>query len=214
MTTKTCLVFFLSSLLITNIALAQDRAPHGLAYETPVAFSPSEFDFFHAQPENPDATLDPCAESGCSPLPVAAKVQGGSAKEQQSEIATMSIGSRTGMGAGGAVMIILGLFFPLAISGNLMEKKKSDESRPPLMALNHVSRLCMDVKKSLEFLTSGFVETERAASLDLEGAWLFSYGVGIHLVQVKDEDKNGPSWTITSRSSAKTWKLWKRCSRK
>ncbi|WZZ54608.1 hypothetical protein YC2023_054715 [Brassica napus] len=95
-----------------------------------------------------------------------------------------------------------------------MEKKKSDESRPPLMALNHVSRLCMDVKKSLEFLTSGFVETERAASLDLEGAWLFSYGVGIHLVQVKDEDKNGPSWTITSRSSAKTWKLWKRCSRK
>ncbi|KAF3581315.1 hypothetical protein DY000_02034622 [Brassica cretica] len=85
-----------------------------------------------------------------------------------------------------------------------MEKKKIDESRPPLMALNHVSRLCIDVKKSLEFLTSGFVETERAASLDLEGAWLFSYGVGIHLVQVKDEDKNGPSWTITSRSSAKT----------
>ncbi|CAN6842187.1 unnamed protein product [Brassica oleracea var. botrytis] len=113
MTTKTCLVFFLSSLLITNIALAQDRAPHGLAYETPVAFSPSEFDFFHAQPENPDATLDPCAESGCSPLPVAAKIQGGSAKEQQSEIATMSIGSRTGMGAGGAVMIILGLVFPM-----------------------------------------------------------------------------------------------------
>ncbi|KAF3581316.1 hypothetical protein DY000_02034621 [Brassica cretica] len=113
MTTKTCLVFFLSSLLITNIALAQDRAPHGLAYETPVAFSPSEFDFFHAQPENPDSTLDPCAESGCSPLPVAAKIQGGSAKEQQSEIATMSIGSRTGMGAGGAVMIILGLVFPM-----------------------------------------------------------------------------------------------------
>ncbi|KAJ0260127.1 hypothetical protein HA466_0063760 [Hirschfeldia incana] len=113
MNTKTYLVFFLSSLIITNIALAQDRAPHGLVYETPVAFSPSAFDFFHAQPENPDATVDPCAESGCSPLPVAAKVQGASTKEQQSEIATMSIGSRSGMGAGGAVMIIFGLVFSL-----------------------------------------------------------------------------------------------------
>ncbi|KAJ4903157.1 Uncharacterized protein Rs2_17108 [Raphanus sativus] len=114
MTTKTCLVFLLSFLIITNIALAQGRAPHGLVYETPVAFSPSAFDFFHAQPENPDVTtLDPCAESSCSPLPVAAKVQGASAKEQQSEIATMSIGSRSGMGAGGAVMIIFGLVFPM-----------------------------------------------------------------------------------------------------
>ncbi|RID66567.1 hypothetical protein BRARA_D01700 [Brassica rapa] len=53
------------------------------------------------------------------------------------------------------------------------------------MALNHVSRLCIDVKKSLEFYTKvlGFVETERPASLDFSGA------VGIHLVQVKDEEK-------------------------
>ncbi|CAN6842189.1 unnamed protein product, partial [Brassica oleracea var. botrytis] len=69
-----------------------------------------------------------------------------------------------------------------------MEKTKSDESRPPL---NHVSRLCIDVKKSLEFYTKvlGFVETERPASLDFRGAWLFNCGVGIHLVQVKDDDK-------------------------
>ncbi|CAN7128145.1 unnamed protein product [Brassica rapa subsp. narinosa] len=71
------------------------------------------------------------------------------------------------------------------------KKHKSDESRPPLMALNHVSRLCRDVKKSLEFYTKvlGFVETERPASLDFDGAWLFNYGVGIHLVQAKDEEK-------------------------
>ncbi|CAA7017791.1 unnamed protein product [Microthlaspi erraticum] len=71
------------------------------------------------------------------------------------------------------------------------KKKGDDESRPPLMALNHVSRLCKDVKKSLEFYTKvlGFVETERPASLDFDGAWLFNYGVGIHLVQVKDENK-------------------------
>ncbi|VVA90413.1 unnamed protein product [Arabis nemorensis] len=88
------------------MALAQDRAPHGLAYETPVAFSPSAFDFFHAQPDNPNATLDPCAESGCSPLPVAAKVQA-----RESEIASMSIGSRSGIGADGVVGIIFGLAF-------------------------------------------------------------------------------------------------------
>ncbi|EOA28155.1 hypothetical protein CARUB_v10024345mg [Capsella rubella] len=110
---KACLFFLLSSLIITNFVLAQDRAPHGLAYETPVAFSPSAFDFFHAQPENPDdATFDPCAESGCSPLPVAAaKVQGASAKAQESEIASMSVGSRSRMGASGMVGIIFGLAF-------------------------------------------------------------------------------------------------------
>lgn len=53
-----------------------------------------------------------------------------------------------------------------------MEKKKSDESRAPLMALNHVSRLCRDVKKSLEFYTNvlGFVETELPPSLGFDGA--------------------------------------------
>ncbi|CAA7017792.1 unnamed protein product [Microthlaspi erraticum] len=101
MNSKTCLIFFFSSLVITNVALAQDRAPHGLAYETPVAFSPSAFDFFHVQP---DATLDPCSEeSGCSPLPMA------SAKAQESEIVTMSTGSRSGVGAGGFVVSIFGL---------------------------------------------------------------------------------------------------------
>ncbi|KFK32298.1 hypothetical protein AALP_AA6G224300 [Arabis alpina] len=72
-----------------------------------------------------------------------------------------------------------------------MEKKDEHDSKAPLMALNHVSRLCRDVKKSLEFYTKvlGFVETERPAALDFDGAWLFNYGVGIHLVQVKDEEK-------------------------
>lgn len=110
MTSKTCFFFF-SSLIFTNLVLAQDRAPHGLAYETPVAFSPSAFDFFHAQPQNPDATFDPCAESGCSPLPVAAKVQGASAKAQESEIASISMGTRSGIEAAGVVGIIFGLAF-------------------------------------------------------------------------------------------------------
>ncbi|KAG7572839.1 hypothetical protein ISN44_As09g011880 [Arabidopsis suecica] len=111
MNSKTCLIFFFSSLIFTNFALAQDRAPHGLAYETPVAFSPSAFDFFHTQPENSDPTLNPCVESGCSPLPVAAKVQGASAKAQESDIASMSIGTRSGIEANGMVGIIFGLAF-------------------------------------------------------------------------------------------------------
>uniref|UniRef100_A0A1J3CF60 Uncharacterized protein n=1 Tax=Noccaea caerulescens TaxID=107243 RepID=A0A1J3CF60_NOCCA len=112
MNSKTCLLLFFSSLIITKVAFAQDRAPHGLAYETPVAFSPSAFDFFHTQPDNPNATLDPCAEeSSCSPLPVAAKVQGASAKVEQSEIATTSTGSGSGIGAGGVAGIIFGLAF-------------------------------------------------------------------------------------------------------
>jgi len=111
MTSKTCLVFFFSSLILTNFALAQDRAPHGLAYETPVAFSPSAFDFFHTQPENPDPTFNPCSESGCSPLPVAAKVQGASAKAQESDIVSISTGTRSGIEEHGVVGIIFGLAF-------------------------------------------------------------------------------------------------------
>ncbi|XP_028797787.1 uncharacterized protein LOC114753282 [Neltuma alba] len=61
----------------------------------------------------------------------------------------------------------------------------------PLKALNHVSRVCRDVKESIEFYTKvlGFVEIERPQVLDFEGAWLFNYGVGIHLVQSQDDEK-------------------------
>ncbi|CAN8247276.1 unnamed protein product [Cochlearia groenlandica] len=77
------------------------------------------------------------------------------------------------------------------------KNKKENESKPPLMALNHVSRLCRDVQKSLEFYTKvlGFVETERPNSFDFDGAWLFNYGVGIHLVQNKGDEDKVPSNT-------------------
>lgn len=69
------------------------------------------------------------------------------------------------------------------------DEKQSEE--PPSMALNHVSRLCRDVKESIEFYTKvlGMVLIERPPALDFDGAWLFNYGVGIHLVQSKDEDR-------------------------
>ncbi|XVE74178.1 hypothetical protein DITRI_Ditri11bG0178000 [Diplodiscus trichospermus] len=71
-----------------------------------------------------------------------------------------------------------------------MEERK-EESAPPLMALNHVSRLCRNVRESIDFYSKvlGFVLVERPPALDFDGAWLFNYGVGIHLVQSKDEDR-------------------------
>lgn len=69
--------------------------------------------------------------------------------------------------------------------------EQRDEDDIPLMALNHVSRVCRSVNESVEFYTKilGFVLIERPESLDFDGAWLFNYGVGIHLVQSKDEEK-------------------------
>ncbi|KAM1815287.1 hypothetical protein ACFX1X_028822 [Malus domestica] len=59
------------------------------------------------------------------------------------------------------------------------------------MALNHVSRLCRNVEESVDFYTKvlGFVKIERPPAFDFDGAWLFNYGVGIHLVQSEDEER-------------------------
>ncbi|WVZ66917.1 hypothetical protein U9M48_016073 [Paspalum notatum var. saurae] len=58
----------------------------------------------------------------------------------------------------------------------------------PLMALNHISRLCRSVHASVRFYVKalGFVLIHRPPALDFSGAWLFNYGVGIHLVQGDD----------------------------
>lgn len=75
-------------------------------------------------------------------------------------------------------------------------KKEADEKEPelPLMSLNHVSRLCRNVEDSIDFYTKvlGFVLIERPPAFDFAGAWLFNYGVGIHLVRSNNEDKLSP----------------------
>jgi len=81
----------------------------------------------------------------------------------------------------------------------LMEKKgeaignreNTSKDEPLLMALNHVSRLSRSVKDSVDFYTKvlGFVLVERPLALDFDGAWLFNYGVGIHLVQSPDDER-------------------------
>ncbi|XP_073127948.1 glyoxylase I 4-like [Henckelia pumila] len=67
----------------------------------------------------------------------------------------------------------------------LMEN--SNITKLPLLSLNHVSFICKSVKKSVEFYTQvlGFVLIKRPSSFDFEGAWLFSHGIGIHLLEVE-----------------------------
>ncbi|XP_021890801.1 uncharacterized protein LOC110809316 [Carica papaya] len=74
------------------------------------------------------------------------------------------------------------------------EKGGEDEKALPVVSLNHVSRLCRNVKDSIDFYTKvlGFVVVERPQTFDFDGAWLFNYGVGIHLIQSKDENRLPP----------------------
>ncbi|KAF8406506.1 hypothetical protein HHK36_008595 [Tetracentron sinense] len=55
----------------------------------------------------------------------------------------------------------------------------------PLLSLNHVSFLCRSVIESAKFYEQvlGFVLIKRPSSFTFEGAWLFNYGIGIHLLQ-------------------------------
>ncbi|RZB93382.1 hypothetical protein D0Y65_024978 [Glycine soja] len=58
--------------------------------------------------------------------------------------------------------------------------------------MNHVSRLCRNVKESIDFYTKvlGFVLIERPQALDFEGAWLFNYGVDLEAMEKKLKEKN------------------------
>ncbi|CAA6663819.1 unnamed protein product [Spirodela intermedia] len=55
----------------------------------------------------------------------------------------------------------------------------------PLMGLNHISFVVRSVSRSVEFYEEvlGFVSIKRPSSFKFEGAWLFNYGVGIHLLE-------------------------------
>ncbi|PSS07468.1 Metallothiol transferase [Actinidia chinensis var. chinensis] len=60
----------------------------------------------------------------------------------------------------------------------------------PLTSLNHISIVCRSVEESIRFYTSvlGFVPVRRPGSFNFDGAWLFSYGIGIHLLQAEDPE--------------------------
>eukprot|EP00249_Psilotum_nudum_P001425 c13893_g1_i3 orf=1162-1719(+) len=55
----------------------------------------------------------------------------------------------------------------------------------PLSSLNHISLLCSSVETSVEFYENvlGFYPIKRPGSFNFDGAWLFNYGMGIHLIE-------------------------------
>ncbi|CAN0900928.1 Glyoxylase I 4 [Linum grandiflorum] len=59
-----------------------------------------------------------------------------------------------------------------------------------LKSLNHISLVCRSVEKSLDFYQHvlGFFPIRRPGSFDFDGAWLFGYGIGIHLLQSEDPE--------------------------
>ncbi|XP_017423102.2 glyoxylase I 4 [Vigna angularis] len=70
----------------------------------------------------------------------------------------------------------------------LHEMKESVENPLHLKSVNHISLICTSVVKSINFYQNilGFFPIRRPGSLDFDGAWLFGYGIGIHLLQVED----------------------------
>ncbi|CAK9329585.1 unnamed protein product [Citrullus colocynthis] len=59
-----------------------------------------------------------------------------------------------------------------------------------IKSVNHISIVCSSVEKSLEFYQKvlGFYPVKRPASFTFHGAWLYNYGIGIHLLQSDDPD--------------------------
>ncbi|CAK7357113.1 unnamed protein product [Dovyalis caffra] len=84
--------------------------------------------------------------------------------------------------------------------GSLGEIQEEIESRVSLstgtasmpLSLNHVSFVCKSVPESVKFYEEvlGFVLIKRPSSFKFEGAWLFNYGIGIHLLE---SDKDVPT---------------------
>eukprot|EP00873_Tetraselmis_striata_P003033 jgi/Tetstr1/423297/TSEL_013996.t1 len=62
-----------------------------------------------------------------------------------------------------------------------------------LKSMNHVSRVCSDIRSTKTFYEEvlGFVEVRRPSQLEanLDGCWLFGYGVGVHLIGGKAPER-------------------------
>ncbi|KAI5077908.1 hypothetical protein GOP47_0007732 [Adiantum capillus-veneris] len=67
----------------------------------------------------------------------------------------------------------------------MKSSSSSSSSCLPISSVNHISLLCSSVEKSAAFYEDvlGFFPIRRPGSFDFDGAWLFNYGMGIHLIQ-------------------------------
>ncbi|XP_074309270.1 glyoxylase I 4-like [Silene latifolia] len=61
----------------------------------------------------------------------------------------------------------------------------------PLLSLNHVSYVCKSLADSVTFYVDvlGFGLIKRPSSFQFEGAWLFNYGIGIHLLESNNHQR-------------------------
>ncbi|XP_057466285.1 glyoxylase I 4-like [Actinidia eriantha] len=59
-----------------------------------------------------------------------------------------------------------------------------------LTSLNHISLVCKSVEESIDFYKNvlGFIPVRRPGSFNFDGAWLFSYGIGIHLLRSENPE--------------------------
>ena len=65
---------------------------------------------------------------------------------------------------------------------------KNVENPLRLKSVNHISLVCRSVVESINFYQNllGFIPIMRPGSFDFDGAWLFGYGIGIHLLQAEE----------------------------
>ncbi|XP_016475857.1 glyoxylase I 4-like [Nicotiana tabacum] len=72
-----------------------------------------------------------------------------------------------------------------------------------LKSLNHISVVCRSVEKSLDFYQNilGFFPIRRPGSFNFDGAWLFNYGIGIHLLQSEDPENMPKISTINPKDN-------------
>ncbi|OMP00112.1 hypothetical protein COLO4_12920 [Corchorus olitorius] len=68
--------------------------------------------------------------------------------------------------------------------------KETMENPLHLKSLNHISLVCRSIEESISFYQDilGFIPIRRPGSFDFDGAWLFGYGIGIHLLQSEDPE--------------------------
>ncbi|KAL3747642.1 hypothetical protein ACJRO7_016445 [Eucalyptus globulus] len=72
-----------------------------------------------------------------------------------------------------------------------------------LKSLNHISLVCRSLERTVDFYQKvlGFVPVRRPGSFDFEGAWLFNYGIGIHLLQAEDPHQMPAAGGINPKDS-------------
>ncbi|CAN4119336.1 unnamed protein product [Withania somnifera] len=113
-----CLFFFVVFCL-PFIIKAQERATHGLAYESPVAISPEAYSFFHPETQKQNTTTSEylCDNknntSGCSRFPTASSVQSSLAHQS---LSPPNEERDRRMGAGGLIGIFLGFAFAIVLA--------------------------------------------------------------------------------------------------